>query len=764
MRSIEFLILKFKIMNKLLTLCPISFFLILVFNIACNKYQEITIATYDQILSYRNIGLAKIEDELFSDAVKAFTELTKLAPQEAAGYANLGWSYLQSPGKLDSAEIMLLRATELSPENSDIQYLIAKMYELTGRTNKSREVLVDLLSTNSKHILSLYQLSEYNKRSSDNNDKKEAQKLLKNILQIIPGNIAAHLKFIELSIKNGDTEDALLSIQSVNQILPSLPDEAIPLSNNALQYLRNNNLQQALVQALMFHNLLKSTTYYKSGVEELRGNSGPISGKPLYRFTNLKPPDMTIKEKALISIKFVDITENIGLGNISQVSTFDIADYDGDGAQDMFISQWKGNNNNTKHSILYNQNGALEAVNDNSGIKHNGRDIKSVTADYDNDGFLDLLIINNEESKLYKNDGRGKFNDMTNASGLSLPVNTMKAGFFDYDLEGDLDLFVVTSKKNQLYRNNGDGNFTNVSKKSTMSETSNPSVDIAFGDFDDDGDGDIFIVNMNGLNRYYNNRRQGYFNNITNMTGLDFAGSPSSVEIADYNNDGLLDLFLPDLAGVKHTIYKNNNNGGFEIDNQALYQIDELNGFAGIESKFFDVDNDGFLDLLIAGSPTSKDKYSSGLLLLHNNGEGGFSNISSILPINTGLIEKIKIEDIDNDGDQDIILLNDRGDIQVYRNDGGNINNYLKVRLAGLRTGSSKNNYFGFGSKLEIKSDGLYQMRSVNKPITHFGLGNKDEADIVRVVWSNGVPQNQYSAKKNQTIVETQVLKGSSPY
>ena len=321
MRSIDFLILKFKIMNKLLTLCPISFFLILVFNIACNKYQEITIATYDQILSYRNIGLAKIEDELFSDAVKAFTELTKLAPQEAAGYANLGWSYLQSPGKLDSAEIMLLRATELSPENSDIQYLIAKMYELTGRTNKSREVLVDLLSTNSKHILSLYQLSEYNKRSSDNNDKKEAQKLLKNILQIIPGNIAAHLKFIELSIKNGDTEDALLSIQSVNQILPSLPDEAIPLSNNALQYLRNNNLQQALVQALMFHNLLKSTTYYKSGIEELRGNPGPISGKPLYRFTNLKPPNMTIKEKALISIKFVDITENIGLGNISQVST-----------------------------------------------------------------------------------------------------------------------------------------------------------------------------------------------------------------------------------------------------------------------------------------------------------------------------------------------------------------------------------------------------------------------------------------------------------
>jgi hypothetical protein len=164
---------------------------------------------------------------------------------------------------------------------------------------------------------------------------------------------------------------------------------------------------------------------------------------------------MTIKEKALFSIKFVDITENLGLGNISQVSSFDLADYDGDGALDMFISQWKGNNYNTKLSILYNQNGALEAVNDNSGFKHNGRDIKSVTADYDNDGFLDLLIINNEGSKLYKNDGRGEFNDMTNASGLSFPVNTMKAGFFDSDLEGDLDLFVEKAFKNQLYSYDG---------------------------------------------------------------------------------------------------------------------------------------------------------------------------------------------------------------------------------------------------------------------------------------------------------------------
>ena len=751
-------------MNKILKLSPGSLSLILVLHMSCNTHHEITLDLFNQILSYRNTGLAKIEDELFSDASRAFNSLIRLAPEEASAYANLGWSYLQSPGKLDSAETMLQRAAGLSKDNPDINYLIAKAYELTGRSDKAKEVLINVLKGSPNHILSIYQLSEYYRRSANNNDKQEAEMLLKKIIEVVPGNIVAHLKFIELSTKNGNTEEALFSLQTVNQILPALPDEAAPLSNNAIKHLRNNDFDKALVQALMFHNLLKSTTYYKSGITELRGNPGPISGRPLYRFTNLKAPKMTVKEKALITIKYVDITEKIGLGNISQVSTFDVGDYDGDGNQDMFFSQWRGNKQTTKHSFFYNRNGEWKIVNSKFGINHKGRDIKSVTADYDNDGFLDLLIINNLESKLYKNDGSGQFTDVTDVSGLSLPLNTMEAGFFDYDLEGDLDVFVVTTTNNKLFRNNSDGTFTDVSKRSTISELSNSSVDMAFGDFDDDGDVDLFVVNRNGSNRYYNNRRQGYFNDNTKKTGLSFVGTPGNVEVADYNNDGFLDLFITDLSGENHTIFKNMNNGRFEKDNQVLSQINELNSFAGIQAEFFDVDNDGNLDLLVSGSPTSKENNSSGLLLLHHNGQGGFDNISSILPNNTGLIEQIRTDDIDNDGDLDIILLDDRGNLRVLRNDGGNINNHLKVRLAGLRTGSSKNNYFGFGSKLEIKSEGLYQMRAVAKPITHFGLGSREEADIVRVVWSNGVAQNRYAPKKNQTIVETQVLKGSCPY
>ena len=113
---------------------------------------------------------------------------------------------------------------------------------------------------------------------------------------------------------------------------------------------------------------------------------------------------------------------------------------------------------------------------------------------------------------------------------------------------------------------------------------------------------------------------------------------------------------------------------------------------------------------------------------------------------------------------EDIFFVNHHGQIQLLRNDGGNINNFLKIRLTGLRTGSSKNNYFGIGSRVEVRAGYLYQVRYVDSPIISFGLGSQPVADVVRVLWSNGVPQNRFKPQSNQTIVETQILKGSCPY
>ena len=515
----------------------------------------------------------------------------------------------------------------------------------------------------------------------------------------------------------------------------------------------------------MFHNLLKSTTYYRSGTVELRGNAGPTPGLPIYRFTNLKFPIKDKHENILSAVQFVDVTDKIGLQGIrSQATTIVLCDYDSDGDDDLVISQWSDNDKSSKQSIFENNSGVFQDISGITNINHDGRDITAITADYDNDGFLDLLFINRLKSRLYKNDGKGKFIDMTSTIGIDFISNGMKAGFFDYDLEGDLDLYVASGSTNELYRNNADGTFTEVSNKSGTAGNSVKSKDIAFGDFDEDGDVDMFVLNQNGASRFYDNRRQGYFVDITTTVGLNFVGEPSAVISGDYNNDGYLDLFISDLAGEQHGIFQNKGDGTFIKDEASLSAIDGLTGFVINQADFADVDNDGYLDLLVAGNPARKDKYRSGLLLLHNDGQGKYTDTSNSLPSELEIIEQVKTADMDSDGDLDIIIMNDQGNVRIMRNDGGNLNNYLKVRLAGLRTGSSKNNYFGFGSKVEVKSGGLYQMRHVDKAVSHFGLGNRAGADVVRVLWSNGVPQNRFTPQNNQTIVETQILKGSCPY
>ena len=430
----------------------------------------------------------------------------------------------------------------------------------------------------------------------------------------------------------------------------------------------------------------------------------------------------------------------------------------------MFISSRPVTGSISRQFIFTNDNGVFKDISINTGINHKGQDISALTADYDNDGFLDILVLNNRRSRLYKNDGNGTFIDMAYATGIGFKSNSVQAKFIDYDLEGDLDLFIATESANQLYRNNGDGTFTDVSEKSGTIGEPVHSSDMSFGDFDDDGDVDMVVLNPAGTSRFYDNRRQGIFSDISDRAGLDFVGQPSSIVMGDYNNDGYLDIFIADLSAEHHAIFKNKGDGTFIKDKKSLAGVFGLNEFSAIQAKFADLDNDGYLDILVAGSAAESDKKKDGLILLHNDGYGKYTDASATLPSGSSPIEHIYTIDLDNDGDLDIIQINDLGQLQALRNDGGNLNNYLKIRLVGLRTGSSKNNYFGIGSKLEVKSGGLYQMQSVNKPVSHFGLGERDRADVVRVIWSNGVPQNRFIPQKNQTIVETQILKGSCPY
>jgi len=731
-------------------------------------------ATYNQMVSHRNLGLAYLEEERYSDAADEFNILVETAPNEPLGYANLGLTYMRMSGKLKQSEEWLQKALKLVPNDPDIRLLLAKVYELTNRELQAVSALENTLKKKPDHLRSLYQLALYYSKIQDPSSKKKAAENMSRVVSILPGNIAATLRLIELLLKGESPGDALQQLEILQQTLPRLPDGSHDLFRRILELMKKGETNNAYTPVIMLHNLMKPTSIYQASLKELRGTSGPVAGAPVYRFLGTKIParDKTVQIPGTLNYR--NVTESSGFNVISNEISISqrgeyaplimaLGDYDSDGDQDLFVSKWSDIEKTCYQYLFNNDQGTFSDHAIKAGINHTSRDLSAIFADFDNDGHLDLFITNTQENRLYKNSGEGTFKPVIK-TGINTKDNSTAAVFVDLDLEGDLDLFLATDSRNRLYRNNSDGTFIERGEGSGISDSSVPSRNVVYADFDDDGDVDLFVLNQDGDNQYYDNLRQSYFRNITHNRGFVTSSTPGAVAAGDYNNDGSVDLFITDRSGKEHTLYNNLGDGTFESDSKWHDSEKGIRKINGHDAEFFDADNDGYLDLLIAGSTDDQQGQESGLRLLYNNGSGSFLNASSLIPDSLGSIDQIDVADYDNDGDVDIFLATSQGQIKLLRNDGGNINNYLNIRLAGLRTGSSKNNYFGIGAKVEVKAGDLYQVRYMDQPTAHFGLGNRNGADIVRVVWSNGVPQNRFKLEQNQTIVETQSLKGSCPY
>lgn len=742
----------------------------------CQKRPEMDAVMVREMITHRNLGLAYLEDGKLQDAAAEFQTLVEIAPWEPLGHANLGLTYLRMTGELEQAEKWLKQALKLEPDHAGIRLLLAKVYELTDRRNLAIEILEKSLKRHPNHVYTLYQLAQYFIPAQDPQLLQKAEGFLGQVVSALPANVGARLQLLEVLIENGKLDQALQHMETIRQILPKLPEGSMEIFQGSLEQIRSGSAEQALAFTHMFHNLMKPTSLYQAGIIELRGTAGPISGEPIYRFSH--PVSLPVRELTGIpgGINFVEVTEGSGLNMLSSEAApagdnfpqtvLAVGDYDGDGDPDVFVSRWESGERTSRQYLFSNENGQFSQVPDQGGISHGGRDYHALFADVDNDGHLDLFVTNDASNRLYRNMGEGAFEDVTASSGIGTVAEGHKAVFADLDHDGDLDLFIASSFQNQLYRNNSDGTFTEIGEDVGIRQGGfvPRSRDVAYGDFDGGGVIDLFVVNEDTSNQYLDNLRQGYFRDISEHTGLRTRGGSGAVAVGDYDNDGYLDLFVTDLSGREHTLFRNRGDGTFERDARAGSAFESITGLRGLDAVFFDADNDGFLDLLVTGIPEDTTRLRRGLWLFYNSGEGKYLDASSLLPETLEGGTQLVVTDYDSDGDLDIFLGGFRDSVHLLRNDGGNLNNYLAIRLAGLRVGSSRNNYFGIGAKVEVKAGTLYQMRVMTDAVAHFGLGNREGADVVRVVWSNGVAQNRFNPERNQTIVENQLLKGSCPW
>ncbi|MDQ4079281.1 MAG: FG-GAP-like repeat-containing protein [Gemmatimonadota bacterium] len=714
--------------------------------LACGREQ----ASVEELYTTRTLGLSYLQRNQLTEAEAEFKKLTELAPDDSFGYASLGLTYLQA-GRYAEAETQLTRARELDPRSADVALALARLYSLTGRSAEARTLLEELGGDSTANARALYALAELEAEGSDSASIRRYEERLREVLAIAPANLAVRLTLIEALAQRGAADSAVRHLEEVRRIPPKPPREASVQLDSAILLLRAGRVAPARETIDRFIDLMEVTAPYQASLEEVDWPDGPIPGRLVFAFA---PRDFIsttgVRERATVdSAQFTDVTNEAGfpttsVGGEGAPTALAAGDVDGDGTDDLLVST----------TLFRVQGGFVRDVTERSNISLPQGASHATFADYDNDGWLDLFVIGGERrGRLLRNRGDGTFEEVTADARVADVGEARRALFVDLDHDGDLDLLLVGPAGRSVYRNNLDGTFTSLTSGLGRLIGGSGAWDAVYADFDGDGRTDLFVTGDNAIALLHNDAVEG-FRDVTLTSGIASSGGPAAAA-GDYDNDGAVDLFV---SSSEPALWLNRGDGTFTRDQRSRGTLGALGSMPGVAARFIDYDNNGWLDLVVGGS--------SGLHVLRNDGAGRFLDRSSVIPepLRVAGASTIVVSDVDDDGDQDLVLIDGRGVPRLLRNDGGNSNLAINVELKALGTGSGKNNAFGIGARLELRAGAIYQTRVATGRETHFGLGPHLKADVLRVEWPNGVPQTVYFPGSDQDVVERELLKGSCAF
>ena len=669
----------------------------------------------------QNLGLAYLEESQPLKAVKAFTELIELIPTEGIGYGNLAVAHLRLR-QPDAAEQWVKRGIEVVPMDSHLYFILSEVYQVKGQNAQAIDTLKEAVKLAPEELEFRYKLAQHYLGQRNNPDaKREAVFHLQELYRRTPVNVVILMKLTQALIGQDRLENAVKHCQELLILLGDTDPDKLAYLTQGIDAIEDDDQVLASRNLRIFENLHRASPRYQQGIGELVTN---ILGHPIETFRPGFKARIIAKLSPPIDIEFVDVTEQLGLLKVISESQEErsiiLFDYNNDGMLDIFTT--------SPATLFKNRDGKFVIdIHLPINLGQNSQNPNNVSyADMDKDGIQDILFD------------------------ALLPI--------DYDHDGDLDIFSEKSGR-IMYRNNGEGKLTDVSEQTFImtneeKQTQQTPTDAIAADFDDDGDIDIFTIYGESGCAFYDNLRQGKLRVYNRNIGIPQDVRYTSVDKGDYDNDGDIDIFLSSTNGIY--LYRNRGDATFVIDKRSEEILDIRRDAAQL--KTLDYDNDGFIDLWIISK--------NGLLLFRNDGTGRFTETSEIINSTTLIVSGISgaVGDYDNDGDLDLFYINDKGQLRALQNNGGNQNNWTQVRLEGVTSGNNKVNRDGIGSKLEVKVSDLYQLQYVSEQVSHFGLGKFDVADVMRVVWTNGVPQNVIELKAKQRIMEKQVLKGSCPF
>jgi tetratricopeptide (TPR) repeat protein len=699
-----------------------------------------------------NLGVAYMNQQLFEKGLKSFQAAVEADPTLAIARLNAGVAYLNLQ-KVDQAKTALDEALKQDPKSPNAWYSLGLLAKNTGDSQAAIDAFKRVTEIDPSDADTWYFLGTSYAQAKQFPQAIEA---FERALKISPLHASAEFGLSRAYQQSAEVDHAREHLKK-------------------FQYITQNKLGAPM-----------SLAY---------GEQGQYSRAVESPQAQLKPP-------AQIKVQFVDVTKEAGLiakpglqlngyipSNLGPGACF--LDYDNDGKLDVLLAD---NGIESGVSLFHNLGGGkFEDQTKSAGLDLAAHSNACTAGDYDNDGFVDLVLTSNNGLHLFHNEKNGTFKEVSNDAGITpngkgeskekqaarnvtdklgdivseVPVGVT---FLDYDHDGDLDLYVTQSTpqnledegiskdigwreerphsgNNLLWRNNGDGTFTDVTLAAGLSGNTS-SVASVGSDYNNDRAIDVILTGGKRGATIFENPREGMFK-IQEVWPEHGPDGALGVAVGDFDHDGWMDLVFTHLGSPAISLWRNDHGKKFKY-----VSLPDTNWVRAFGVAAFDYDNDGWVDLVAVGE--TKDGKGE-IKLLRNLGPDGFKDVTT----DVGL-DKIHLEapraiitgDYDNDGAVDLLITQNHGPAVLLRNEGGNKNHWLRLALKGLADNKS-----AIGTKVEVFSGGNRQKFEIygsngylgqNSPYLTVGLGDSKEADIVRMLWPTGVLQDEIEIAGDQ--------------